>query len=71
MVSNLLMKINSLYVKFNIGTSHGDDTIMVLSTDIDITSTESDKAMSQLLQGMWTSFAQSRYIFVTNLIESY
>lgn len=45
--------------KISYGTSHGDDTIMVLSTDIDITSTESDKAMSQLLQGMWTSFAHS------------
>lgn len=41
------------------GASHGDDTVYVLSTEVNTHSTPTDQNMSKLLVNMWTSFAST------------
>lgn len=43
----------------NYGASHGDDTVYVLSTEVDTLSTVDDRKMSELLVNMWINFAST------------
>ncbi|XP_017776975.1 PREDICTED: venom carboxylesterase-6-like [Nicrophorus vespilloides] len=42
------------------GPAHGDDTILILSTNIDTTSNKEDKEMSTILQDMWVEFCATK-----------
>uniref|UniRef100_A0A1Y1LJD1 Carboxylesterase type B domain-containing protein n=1 Tax=Photinus pyralis TaxID=7054 RepID=A0A1Y1LJD1_PHOPY len=42
-----------------VGASHGDDTVYVLSTEVNTHSTPTDQNMSKLLVNMWTSFSST------------
>lgn len=44
-----------------LGTSHGDDTVYVLSSVVDMLSTEEDRKMSALLLDLWISYADTGY----------
>lgn len=42
------------------GTSHGDDTVYVLSSVVDTQSNENDRKMSRIFVDMWMSYASGR-----------
>lgn len=44
-----------------LGSSHGDDTMLIFSGIMDSQSTEHDREMSRVLVDIWTSFAKNRY----------
>lgn len=52
----------NVYIMFIVsllGTSHGDDTVYVLSSVVDMLSTAEDRNMSTLLLDLWTSYADT------------
>lgn len=42
-----------------LGAAHGDDTVYVLKTPINMRTNEKDKKMSEMFLNMWTSFAKT------------
>lgn len=44
----------------NLGCSHGDDTILILSGALDTPRKEQDREMSRILVDIWSSFANNR-----------
>ncbi|XP_030764864.1 venom carboxylesterase-6-like isoform X2 [Sitophilus oryzae] len=53
----------------NIGSSHGDDTIYTMKTQLDTLSTEEDKHMSKILLDLTVSFMNTRKPNITSLWE--
>lgn len=51
----------------NYGASHGDDTVYVLSSDVNTQTTELDRQMSKILVDMWTSFANDSTPLLPNI----
>ncbi|GJQ74843.1 Est-6 [Trypoxylus dichotomus] len=43
----------------NFGASHGDDTVYVLSSNVNVRTTPSDIRMSEILLDMWTQYAKT------------